>query len=521
MNIHKEFLKLRAYLYVAALPLLVIGILFFPQRAHGVGVSPSVLEVKNLANGIRIEKTLNITRSDVSAPSKFTVSVSGEGARYVILPEDTLLIKEGERSAKYNFFIEPGTAPNGSYNAKFYFTGVPYSGVDAPEGESTVSIISGVIAHLVFTVTDEQIRDYVIQYVRMDDTEVGRPAGVSFLVRNHGNVDVRPTEIKIRLVDETDASHIIEETIPERGIPLTEPLTSKKQSAYITQRIPQGTYKGEVTFFEKGEVKYTENVRLSVHPPGTLAQEAEMLDFDVSAKYLEVGELLKIDASVKNTGNVVIEPVLYAEVKQGDKVIDLLRSDAKFIPKGETATYSLTFRPEKKGEYTIDVYFEYGIKQSEHKNVTLTVGSDVFLVQWAMRIGIGLLALLFLILIILIIKKILKRKKAVPGQIPHGVIPPVPPQVSPPMPASQVQSLGQQPPSFPSYTQAPVTSPPPSQQTLVPPPPAYAPQVPPMPAQMPVRTLPPQMPPAPILPTVPPMPSPLPQSPYDSQGGQA
>lgn len=348
----------------------------FPQLVSAVGVSPSMVVVENVANGISLTRSVNITRTDVASLGYFTVQAMGDGARYIELTKKEFYIPAGKKSGEYFFNIKPVGAQNGDHEAKLLFTQQAPPSVNKAGG-STVAVRSGVLATVQFTITDREVKKIVINSVTVSDTELGLPLMVTYWGENEGNVDLRPTKIVAKINDRTDPTHVIESVVQSSDIELIAPFERKMISVSFNEPLSLGEYKINIDFYVDNEVIYSvEGLDFQVLPQGTLKQTAEFKSFISSASRVRPNELVKFDALVKNSGEIGLQPTLYVEIKQGDKLVDLLKSDKKILYKNQEAVLFVTFRPQEEGEYTADAYIEYGTKQSEHKVVAFTVSQN-------------------------------------------------------------------------------------------------------------------------------------------------
>ncbi len=372
---------------------------FLPLSVQAAGVSPGALHVNDLVNGISIEKEINVTRSELGEEAYFTVELSGEDARYADLPTKNFTIPADKRSFAYRFFIRPVGAQNGEHEFKLLF--MQHAGPDtAKNSGAAVTVQSGAAATVRFTVTDRQIKSLKIISTSVTDTEVGLPIDLSFVADNKGNVDIRPTKIVVTLTDLTDNTNTIEQTISDTDIEIIPPFVRKEVQIPIQQTLDLGSYAVKAVFFLDNRVIYESGkLYVTVHPKGTLAQEASLVSYEASSQRVKPNELVKLTAVIENSGEVAIEPVFIVEIKKDGTLFDLLRAEKKAIFKDQSGSFFLTFRPEEEGVYTTDAYFEYGNKQTAHSKLDITVdrksgmGSGLF-INVLLSIGIvGLIAL--------------------------------------------------------------------------------------------------------------------------------
>jgi hypothetical protein len=92
-------------------------LLVCPSSVAAIGVSPGSTTIENAANGVRIPKTIRVTRPSTTGILNFTVEANGPGGRYIELSSRTLTIPDGANYVDFPFVIAPVTKPpNGNWN---------------------------------------------------------------------------------------------------------------------------------------------------------------------------------------------------------------------------------------------------------------------------------------------------------------------------------------------------------------------------------------------------------------------
>ncbi len=372
---------LHCYVRLASLVIFTLSLLVWPvAAAQATGVSPGIIELNDLANGLKIEKSIQVSRGDDTGVAVFQVTAAGEGARYLELPTASITIPHGERSGIFSFFIHPQNAPNGTLEATLTFIkGVTTETQAGVAGTITtaLSVQEGAVAKIKFSITDKQIKQFLIVKAQTEQTEVGQKAILNFIFRNEGNVDAKPDKIVLSISEETDPSRVIIIELKAEDLPFVSPSKEQEFVIPLPQEIPQGKYFMKAEFYRGDDIIFTQDkMRLVVHPAGTLAQKLSTVSFTTNQVVALPGELIKLDAVVKNIGSVITKVIWFTEVKKDGKTLDLLRSDEKLVPMNQEAKFTLTFRPPAKGTHNFDGYASYGISETERHTITVTVGQN-------------------------------------------------------------------------------------------------------------------------------------------------
>lgn len=398
--------------------LMVFAVGVIPTASvFAVGIAPSHVSVGGIYNDTVFQKTITLMRSEqLDKPFVYTPVLRSE-FDHIILDDKPIVIPAGEYQVEYTFSIHPKTAPNGTYTAEIDFLGAP--GEVSSTGSSSnnnsgvnsvqVAIQAGVTLKLTYSVTDEQVVQFSLtENYGISDTEVGIPIPLSFAVKNDGNVDARPTRVDLEVRDITDESFLVtaSKTADDLLLPYVKPKITQSVSFLYPVDIEEGKYIATFRFFNGlEEVGVSPPLRFRVFPKGALNQQATLDVFGVDGNVFDLGDLIKFDAHLVNTGSVPVEPVLFIELRKKDKIVDLLRSEKKWVPRGSDSLYTLTTRLNKKGYYDAVAYFEYGSKQTERKTVSITVGNPENNTTIITILSAGFLVLLLGIGVVFVVRR--------------------------------------------------------------------------------------------------------------------
>ncbi|MCB9798938.1 hypothetical protein H6758_04405 [Candidatus Nomurabacteria bacterium] len=414
-------------------PIFLIGLLSNAGNAYaGVGVSPALMTVKNLSNGVKVQKSLFLSRADASEDAYYKVSLEKDGSRYIELIEEIVEMPAGKKEVEYPFYIYPQSAAKGEHKANLIFTTTQVTRAEdgtLVEKSQGMAFIEGATGHVTFIVTDESVESYEITDVYTDNTEVGQPVAFGYNIVNRGNVDSRPTKVvvSLRRVDSEGAPRQF--TIDESDLSYVGPSQEQQDGFTLETALTFGDYVADVVFYGAQGVIYTENgIIFSVYPPGTLGQEVKFQSMETDAESYKVNDLVGIVGKIENSGTLVSQPVLYINVLKEGQRIEFIKEGPKTMLQKQKADYLSTFRPSEPGQYLLQAFVEYGAQKTENIEVAFEVFSDASEQAAATqgdvqassqtespvtsddgrlrKIGYGILIVLILILLFIIIKRL-------------------------------------------------------------------------------------------------------------------
>lgn len=356
------------------------ALLLFPLPARATGIGPSSLEFLDILSGDTAGGSFFISAGNSEQERVFSVSVSGEGARYVKLSSDTFTIPAGLSNSGYGVSIDTTGAPTGEYSAEVKFMGkapaTPVAGEDGAGANVSVSIVSGVVGKVIFSVTNEEIASLAVRTIEFPDIETASPPRALLTLRNLGNVDARLDGLRARFTHTEDAKFVVEDEVmgaeafgwmPARG--------GGGDEVEFAKKLNEGEYIVSVEAFFQGVPIFTQdNLHLNVFPEGTLAQSALFVSFGANKNTFKTSELIKFDGVVENNGAAVIQPIFTVEIYKGDELVELLRSESKRLLPGGTLNSSLTWRADENAQYRAVAFYEYGVRETERKTFSLYVG---------------------------------------------------------------------------------------------------------------------------------------------------
>ena len=372
----------------------IFGSLYLCSVVLATGVSPGIITIENILSGTEYKSKVVFSRADLAKAAQIKIDIQGKDGQ-VIVPgltaeENTFDLKAGQNSFEFPFTINAKELPAGDYEARIKGV-VLYSDPTVISG-SSMSIQSGAISIIKFSVTSDQIEDYSVSDAFISDTEESTPVFINYRLSNKGNVMVRAGKLNVKIFDQNDEAKVYQSEISQDQLPLTAIGSSAESSVQSDLTVPIGDYAAEMIFYKSdGTEIFRGNATFRSHATGTLAQKAQIVKFDADKESLAQNEVIEFTGELVNTGTSPVKAVYIVEVYLHDKRVDYLKGDGLFVPKGIKTKQSLIYKPQKSGEYTAKGYFTYGITSTEQKTVQFRVDG----MSWAVAgVGIGLVILL-------------------------------------------------------------------------------------------------------------------------------
>lgn len=363
---------------------LIFGFLFIPNFAYaGLGISPGTVIFDNVRPGSEIVKQIYFSRADASREQVLSIKLEGSAADALSGPSE-LILPIGKNSVAYPLVINTGTLPTGIYEASLRGMETVIKGSSGQEGEngdqsSANAVVSlGVRASIRFTVTNDVVQEFSIKEVIMQASEEGQVLGFSYFLVNSGNVDARPSKINIVITDQTDSTNVYYETIDGNNLKPVKAFSERDELVQTNAQLRVGRYWVDMTFYDGDLIIFErKQLPLQIFPPGTLAQKGELMKFNIDKQEYEQNELMIFDGVFTNQGQVGIMAEFLVDIVriqgEGNKRVDLLKTEPVFIPPQKSANFSLNKRLEEGGNYIANGFVNFGIYHSNELQVEFTV----------------------------------------------------------------------------------------------------------------------------------------------------
>jgi hypothetical protein len=360
--------KYRSSLVVISFFLISFFYTTYASPAQAIGVSPGTTIVSSTANGVRIPKTIRVTRPSTKGTLNFQVETHGPGSRYIELSSTSISIPPGINYAEYPYTIAPINAPNGTLQAFIQFLSLR-----SGSGTSTqfsIATYEGATAEILFTILDKEIKDYTIGSVSAEPIENNTAPTFTFMLKNEGNVDAQPDKIDIAIADASGTIKLTDSIIKDI-LPVVGPGQEKIITTSLTKKLPAGIYFADISFYNGStSIFERKKLRFEILPEGSLEQNGELVELNLPGLNFPVGSLITVQAKFKNTGIIGVRSTLYVRVTKDGQLIDTLRSDEQYVGNKKTGIFSTSFRPTTVGNYSFEGYLSYGIKETNRRIVT-------------------------------------------------------------------------------------------------------------------------------------------------------
>ena len=340
--------------------------------AMALGVGPSALKFEKVLRGGYAEQTL-IIMNTADAPIEIKVQKEGEVAEWLRFysrentsfnPASFII---GPRA---NFQLQVIVTPPLDAQVRVYdgrLTVISSSPKDQPEG-NVLGIETAVAASVRIELTGEQIVDYAVDGVQISDAEEGLPIMLAISGENKGNVRIKPN-IHVDILDR-DKKNVL------RSLDLTGsevlPTTKKIDVLNITNDLQIGQYWAVVNVSVSGKQVYSQILTFDVFEKGSLRVKGELVRID-NEIWAEIGDVVKINAIFKNTGELSVNAKFKGEVYFDGKIVGLLESEELIVPAGEEMQLPTFFTPQKDGRHAIKGAVYYSKKVTFEKDGVINV----------------------------------------------------------------------------------------------------------------------------------------------------
>jgi len=428
---------------------LVVFFSFFVHPAFAsLGFSPGDIRVEGVMANTTVEQTIYFSRDSANTPLTLDITFGGLAAEYISGPS-SVTFETNQLSVPYTFKVSPGTIPEGEYTSMVSAVTRSANRGDKKGSGSSIALAAYPVIH--FTVTNQAKPDFKIVNAIFSETEEHQPVGFSYLLENKGNVASRPSRIELKFVNADNPTEGYNELIDAEVIPFVQPFTNESVALFTKQQLSVGRYLIDIRFYgESGMIFERTAIPIQIFPSGTFQQKGTFEKFSSDKQTYEQNELIQFKGSFNNIGSIGVSASMVVEFFQGEKRIDLVKTDPVFVPPNRVTDFTLDKRFAEGGTYRAKGYINYGIYNTDSKDVTFTIGTTSNYVVIISLLGFVLVV--FLALFFLLHSK--RRKNSV-TQPPQTPLPPGASVIITPPQTMQTPQTVQVTPDVPAATQVP------------------------------------------------------------------
>ncbi|MBS3119940.1 hypothetical protein J4475_03900 [Candidatus Woesearchaeota archaeon] len=346
--------------------LLLIGLalLILPQAlAATIGVSPGNVKFEDVLQGGYAEATVFIT-SDVDNNLSIDYQISGDVSTW-IKPKinGTQFFVQKGKPGRFELVVEPpANVRPGVYTGKINFlTGA----LGQLEGTVGNLIRAGVDLLITVDITGEERVACTAGGLSFSDGEVGFQHRFTSTVLNTGNVRLSPgNTVRIWNKFQDEIVKELQFTGPE-----ILPTTSRSYSRDFELALAPGQYWADLTVPECG---YSQLVTFNVLEEGAVVDKGTLQEIR-NKPWVEVGELVEINAIFSNDGNRFVLAKFLGTISLDDKIVDTIETDELRVESRDSVQFSHLFRPREPGRYVVTGRVYYNNKISFEKSSVINV----------------------------------------------------------------------------------------------------------------------------------------------------
>lgn len=381
-------------------------------QAVGLGISPSLIKVDHMLRGSHYEKTIVLSRAQADQTLDFEIVYEGAtkdwmstnyGKRFTI-PKDV-------QRFPINVLIDvPGETANGKYEGKVIFKGTPSTKAAAPATGNVVSFTLNAILEIKLNVVGEQVLEYTVSSIKINNVEEGSPVSIYILVNNTGNVAARPTRLHVDFYDKFQKTLLESADVTEMNS--VEAFKQGNVIADVTTKLGVGQYWAFVKVYKDSEVVMEEKVPFDILEVGTLEKKGEFKELLMKGQ-VNVGEVQKFTGLFENQGATPVFAKLIVEIYRGNQLVDVVEGEQIRVERNKTENVVAYYTPSTAGNYVVKAHVSFDGKSTDVKTANMLVRGIItsMIVTAVETQGLLILVIVLLIILALVLQYSKKRKK--------------------------------------------------------------------------------------------------------------
>jgi hypothetical protein len=337
--------------------------------ALAIGVSPPRIILDGVMRGTHSQEQVML--SGIAAGQQVSLRLDGNMADWIKLGEGPTFFFTDAKSMPLTIDVDvPATAANGFYNATLTILALPAANTKSSGAESTVA--AGVTVFVSARVTGDQIRDFTITKTAIPVVEEGSPVVILFTIKNNGNVEAAPTWVHMNVFDKLRKTLVLSRDALSIG-PVA-PHTEATKAAAIVNTLSKEQYWVSITAYDGDKLIYETQAPIEVVEKGSKLKSGLLHSIDAPST-VEPGEIVKIVGRFENTGEVPVSASLKTEFYEGDKLIQVMESNATLVASGTKDDLTTYYMPPEGGTYTVKGFVQYDDKKTAVKDASFKVGT--------------------------------------------------------------------------------------------------------------------------------------------------
>ncbi len=386
--------------YIKVLVLIFIFSIMIKNVFAGpiVGISPGVLDYKNVLRGGYSQKFIIVT---LSSDEEIKVSLEGRGeiANWLNFPKNLTISKS--KPARIPIEVSPPfDIPNGNYKG---FVSVFTEPLTKPgeEGSATGVVRAELLVAVNVEITDVEIRQCSSGSYRVYSAEKGDDIKFEARITNLGNIRMNPT-INVNIWDEEQL-----EIVKSFAFKGKEILPTHEEGINFSTKSDEleiGQYWAEI---KVDDCYSTDILTFDVLEEGALKSEGVLIRIFATPFDVETGQTIPITADFQNIGEKEISAQFKGQIKKDGNIIQVLESEKTSVIKNEITKFTFYFTPKEEGKYVVSGRVFYDKKRTFELSTIINAIQSNFL----KKTGMVIIYLAILLIIIILFIKIRNEKK--------------------------------------------------------------------------------------------------------------
>jgi len=278
-------------------------------------------------------------------------------------PIESASATAGEWTRLWVKFYIPDNAPVGTSTGTILITTAALS-----ESESGASIQLQAKTEVSIVVTGTAVLSGQVNSISTRDTETGYPLRIEVQFKNTGNMVATP-EINVNISQ--DGVNIDSPSFAQEAVKPKQ--TGTICAEWDTSGRDLGDYTAHVAVDLGEETLGTEELSFAILPVGTITRAGVFTELSLKGEP-GLGEIIKIQATFLNTGQIDTEAKFIGELYCDNELVDTLESEEALVPVGQSDILTSYVTPEKQGDYDIKGYVNYEGRKTEVKEISFSIG---------------------------------------------------------------------------------------------------------------------------------------------------